>query len=247
MRPTALSRTFDRKMFNHIYKERFGEGITSSKTGPKIMADHHFGNASLMQTTVARIEIPLPDVTMNQQTMEEIQKVGSEASVVFRKFSAFATENPEECQSLSGLGILPVALWPSDIREMYEAFRSDPPKVMKFQELPGYPPSGATLKRFRLNNFVEKLATMGLGMDPDSRLGVELPGPDDPVAVFAARDLEKSQRCLQALQWSRASSSTCIDRRVLERGLFRRGSFNDPQLSGFRNRSTRMGEAKAGS
>ena len=31
---------------------------------------------------------------------------------------------------------------------------------------------------------------MGLGMDPDSRLGVELPGPDDPVAVFAARDLE---------------------------------------------------------
>ena len=179
-----------RKMFNHIYKERFGEGIKPSKTGPKIMADHHFGNASLMQTTVARIEIPLPDVTMNQQTMEEIQKVGSEASVVFRKFSAFATENPEECQSLSGLGILPVALWPSDIREMYEAFRSDPPKVMKFQELPGYPPSGATLKRFRLNNFVEKLATMGLGMDPDSRLGVELPGPDDPVAVFAARDLE---------------------------------------------------------
>ena len=179
-----------RKMFNHIYKERFGEGIKSSETGPKIMADHHFGNASLMQTTVARIEIPLPDVTMNQQTMEEIQKVGSEASVVFRKFSAFATENPEECQSLSGLGILPVALWPSDIRVMYEAFRSDPPKVMKFQELPGYPPPGATLKRFRLNNFVEKLATMGLGMDPDSRLGVELPGPDDPVAVFAARDLE---------------------------------------------------------
>jgi tellurite resistance protein len=179
-----------RKMFNHIYKERFDEGITSSKTGPKITADHHFGNASLIQTTVARIEIPLPDVTMNQQTMEEIQKVGSEASVVFRKFSTFATENPQECQSLSGLGILPVALWPSDIREMYEAFRSDLPKVMKFQELPGYPPSGATLKRFRLNNFVEKLATVGLGMDPDSRLGVELPGPDDPVVVFAARDLE---------------------------------------------------------
>jgi tellurite resistance protein len=179
-----------RKMFNYIYKEHFGEGIKSPKTGPKIMADHHFGNASLMHTTVARIEIPLPDVTMNQQTMEEIQKVGSEASVVFRKFSAFATENPEECQSLSGLGILPVALWPSDIRVMYEAFRSDPPKVMKFQELPGYPPLGATLKRFRLNNFVEKLATMGLGMDPDSRLGGELPGPDDPVAVFAARDLE---------------------------------------------------------
>ena len=179
-----------RKMFNHIYKERFGEGIKSSETGPKIIADHHFGNASLMQSTIARIEIPLPDVTMNQQTMEEIQKVGSEASVVFRKFSAFATENPEECQSLSGLGILPVALWPSDIRAMYEAFRSNPPKVMKFQELPGYPPPGATLKRFRMNNFVEKLATMGLGMDPDSRLGVELPGPDDPVAVFAARDLE---------------------------------------------------------
>jgi len=179
-----------RKIFNHIYKERFGEGISSSKTGPKITADHHFGNASLMQTIVARIEIPLPDVTMNQQTMEDIQKVGGEASTVFRKFSTFATENPEECQSLSGLGILPVALWPSDIRGMYEAFRSDPPKVMKFQELPGYPPAGATLKRFRLNNFVEKLATMGLGMDPDSRLGVELPGPDDPVAFFAARALE---------------------------------------------------------
>jgi hypothetical protein len=180
-----------RELFNHIYKERFGEGITSSKTGPKITVDHHFGNASLMQTTVARIEIPLPDVTMNQQTMEEIQKVGADASAVFRKFSTFATENPEERQTLSGLGILPVALWPSDIRERYEAFRSDPPKVMKFQELPGCPPPGTTLKRFRLNNFVEKLATMGLGMDPDSRLGMELPGPDDPVAVFAADELEK--------------------------------------------------------
>ena len=179
-----------RELFNYIYKERFGEGITLSKTGPKITADHHFGNASLMQTTVARIEIPLPDVTMNQQSMEDIQKVGTEASAVFRKFSSFATENPEECHSFSGLGILPVALWPSEIRETYDVFRSDPPKVMKFQELPGYPSRGTTLKRFRLNNFVEKLATMGLGLDPDSRLGVELPGPDDPVAVFAARNLE---------------------------------------------------------
>ena len=60
-----------RKMFNLIYKERFGEGVTTSKTAPKITADHHFGNASLMQTTVARIEIPLPDVTMDPTLLPE--------------------------------------------------------------------------------------------------------------------------------------------------------------------------------
>jgi tellurite resistance protein len=180
-----------RQVFSHEYKECFGEGITFSQTGSKISVNHHFGNASLMRSTETGIEIPLPDVTLDQQAMEGILKIGHEAGGATRKFSTFAAENPEECHSLSGLGILPAALWPSGIREMYADFRSNSPKVMRFRELPGYPPPGATLKRLRLNNFIEKLASMGLGMEPDSRLGAELPGPDDPVAVFVSEELEK--------------------------------------------------------
>jgi tellurite resistance protein len=179
------------QVFSHKYKECFGDGITFSQTGSKISVNHHFGNASLMRSIETGIEIPLPDVTLDQQAMEGIFKIGHEAGGVTRKFSTFAAENPEECHSLSGLGILPAALWPSGIREMYADFRSNSPKVMRFRELPGYPPPSATLKRLRLNNFIEKLASMGLGMEPDSRLGAELPGPDDPVAIFVCEELEK--------------------------------------------------------
>ena len=179
------------EVFSNIYKERFGEGITFSQTGANISVDHHFGNASLMRTTETRIEIPLPDVTTDLQAIEEVMKVGNEGSGIIRKFSTFGAENPEECHSLSGLGILPAALWPSGIRELYVGFRSNSPRVMKFSELPGYPPPGVTLKRLRLNNFIEKLASMGLGMEPDSRLGAELPVPDDPVAIFVSEELEK--------------------------------------------------------
>lgn len=179
------------QVFSHKYKECFGEGITFSQTGSKISVNHHLGNASLMRSMETGIEIPLPDVTLDQQASEGILKIGHEADGVTRKFSTFAAENPEECYSLSGLGILPAALWPSGIREMYADFHSNSPKVMRFRELPGYPPPSATLKRLRLNNFIEKLASMGLGMEPDSRLGAGLPGPDDPVAIFVSEELEK--------------------------------------------------------
>lgn len=179
-----------RQVFIHIYKERFGDGLVLPTTGPRISADHHFGNASLLNSKAARIELSLPDVTMNQSATEEILKVGAEASGIVRKYSAFATENPEESNSLSGLGILPPALWPSEIREVYQSFRAGSPRVMTFKELPGYPASGA-IKRFRLNNFLEKLASIGLGIEPDSRLGADLPAPDDPVAIFAANELER--------------------------------------------------------
>jgi tellurite resistance protein len=180
-----------RDVFTHLYQEHFGEGIVFPNTGSRIVADHHFGNATLVHSAVNRIEIPLPDVTMNQPIMDGILKVGGETDLVLRKYSTFAIDNPEECMSLSGLGLLPTTSWPSEIRDTYVLFRSASPKVTTFKELPGYPSSGVALKRLRLNNFLERLASIGLGMEPDSRLGADLPGPDDFVAIFVASQLEK--------------------------------------------------------
>jgi tellurite resistance protein len=180
-----------RRVFAHFYQERFGSGIVLSAEAPRIVVNHHFGNATLLQSGAARIEIALPDVTMNQSTMEEILKVGVEASGIVQRYSAFATENPGESASLSALSILPPALWPNEVREAYQSFRNGPPKVLTFKELPGYLSSGTVIKRLRLNSFVEKLASIGLGIEPDSRLGANIPGPDDPVAIFAANELDK--------------------------------------------------------
>jgi tellurite resistance protein len=173
-----------RDVFTHLYQEHFGEGIAFPNTGSRIAADHHFGNATLLHSADSRIEFPLTDVTMNQPFMDGILKVGGETDLVLRKYSTFAIDNPEECKSLSGLGLLPTTSWPSEIRDTYEIFRSASPKVMTFKELPGYPSSGMALKRLRL-------ASIGLGMEPDSRLGADLPGPDDFVAIFVASQLEK--------------------------------------------------------
>jgi tellurite resistance protein len=180
-----------REVFTHLYKGRFGEGIVFPNTGSRIVADHHFGNATLLHSVDTRIQIPLPDVTMNQPIMDGILKVGVETDLVLRKYSTFAIDNPEDCKSLPGLGFLPIISWPPAIRDAYEIFRSHSPKVITLKELPGYPSSGVALNRLHLKNFIERLASIGLGMEPDSRMRADLPGPDDFVAIFVSSQPEE--------------------------------------------------------
>ncbi len=177
-------------LFNRLYRDAFGEGIVLSSTGPKIQVSHHFGNLTLAGTNASLI-LPEPDLNTDTETMNSLRRVGNSAVATVRKYSGFCHEFPDQEKSIAALGLLPPEIWPADIRDAYNNFRSGPPKVLKFNELPGAPPTGVTLARSRLALFTERLAAFGLGIEPDPRLGGPIPGLDDPIAIFSAADLEK--------------------------------------------------------
>lgn len=177
-------------LFNRIYKDTFGEGIVLPSTGPKIQVSHHFGNLTLAGTNASLI-LPVPDLNADTETMNSLRRVGNSAVATVRKYSGLCQEFPNQEKSIAAIGLLPPEIWPADIRDAYNNFRSGPPKVLKFNELPGSPPAGVTLARSRLVLFTERLAAFGLGIEPDPRLGGPIPGLDDPIAIFSAAGLEK--------------------------------------------------------
>jgi tellurite resistance protein len=177
-------------LFSYLYKESFGEGVVLSSASPKIQVSHRFGNLTLAGTN-AFIILPFPDSILDSESMNALRGVGNSALSAVRRYSGFCREFPDQTKSIAALGLLPPEIWPVDIRDAYNNFRSGPPKVLKFNELPGSPPAGVTLARSRMVLFTERLAAFGLGIEPDLRLGGPIPGLDDPIAIFSAAGLEK--------------------------------------------------------
>ena len=103
--------------------------------------------------------------------MEEDPEGWEEASIVFRKFSTFLRRKIPKNASPSLIGHLASGFrWSSDIREMYEAFRSDRPKVMKFQELARLSASRSYSEAISLEQFRGEACDRGL---PES---IRIPG-----------------------------------------------------------------------
>jgi tellurite resistance protein len=195
--PTAFDMTKEtnghllQSLFNQVYQDTVEDGVVLTPTFAYIEVSHHFGNATLAGTNATQ-RVPLPDVIADTGARDTVGKVGDTTAALFRKYSSFCKEFPDQDTSIAGLSLLPPATWPAETLNAYKTIRPDAPTVLRFSDLPGFPSPGFKLNRSRLIAFTERLAVLGLGMEPDPRSAGGIPSPDDLVAIFGITDIETS-------------------------------------------------------
>lgn len=186
------------RVFLQEYNSRFGEGIKLATNKTKLKVVHRTASSSFGSQGFS-VDLDLPDVTVQSAPVSKLQEVAEATYAKLDAYSRFLGRNSDKANSLEAVLLLPPALWPAELRTPLEALQQSiknagRPKVLPFLEIQLCLPEGGELNRTRYASLCQALAELGLGIEPDSRFGGQVPSLEDRVALFEANPADASKQ-----------------------------------------------------
>ncbi len=138
---------------------------------------------------IRRLDVPLPDLTVLTKPLTELRSVAEICCEKLDSYSRFLGKNPTSGERLEALVLLPAALWPESAAAAVQSLRlrveAASPLVLPLRSLfDGIGPFGATPTKAQYAGLGAVLESVGLGIEPDSRVGGAIPDLEDSVALF---------------------------------------------------------------
>jgi len=179
------------ELFKHMYTELHGEGILLARTSTTLTVLHHTASPTFGFGNLVSAELDLPDVSAGIRADDAIRWIGSECNSCLSPYGRFINSHPDKAKSIEAACLLPFSVWPVDSRrhvlEQKIAMESDGGcKVTALQDLFPSLEDRSSVSKKAYARLSTELDSVGMGIEPDVRVGGRVPASDQPIALFLA-------------------------------------------------------------
>jgi tellurite resistance protein len=179
------------ELFKHMYTELHGEGILLTRRANKLTVLHQTASPTFGFGNMVSAELDLPDVSAGIRADDAIRWIGSECNSCLSPYGRFINSHPDKAKSIEAACLLPFSVWPEDSRhhvlELKVAMESDGGcKVTALQDLLPSLEDWSSVSKKAYARLSTELDSVGMGIEPDVRVGGRVPAPDQPIALFLA-------------------------------------------------------------
>jgi tellurite resistance protein len=185
------------ELFKIEFAKTYPQGLKLPANKTRIKVTHRPASAILAGLDCAQ-ELDLPDVTVLQSVALRLNEIGDTCNALLASYCRLRIGDPEGYDMLEASLRLPTCLWPTSHRQSLESLRSTiiehrSCQVIVLEELLSLLPYSGQINRDRFKSIALRLSEAGLGIEPDLRLGGELPEVHERIALFDLADAAPTQ------------------------------------------------------
>ncbi|WP_432382168.1 TerB N-terminal domain-containing protein [Duganella sp. P38] len=196
---TAAYRCADEfdNLFAIVYERTFGEGMVITKNRTKLKLTHAPASSAFSgQTQIANVG-DIPDISVLTAPFKKLQDLVQVVAKELDAYSRYVGKNPDTRNSLEGLLLLPVDLWPastkSHLQDLKEKIGYDM-LMMSFREVLSSLRAQGPLTKEKGLALARALESKNIGIEPDVLGGAKLPKDEENVVLFAVSPEDASIR-----------------------------------------------------
>lgn len=174
-------------LFKQHYPDEFRGGLRLKVNRTKLKIGYQPASSGLRNREYSCTLPGLPDVSAVTAPVTELREFANKCSDKLDAYSRYLGRNPDSAQALEGLLLLPVALWPTEVRAELEALKArvgDGMVLMSFGDLAGKLKSSGPLSRDKMLGLAHALESLNLGIEPDVIAGSKVPKTEDKIVLF---------------------------------------------------------------
>jgi len=192
--PATRCRSEFETLFQHLYRQRHGDGIVVKPNKTPVRASYYPASAGIRKEIDIYDGPTLPDITNLKRPRTLLTEVAEQATDKLDAYSRFIGKDGNDRDSLQGLALLPAELGGQTDHPGLEALRATVVHYVEDREW-AFVPAPALLEHFPIQKpdrlskkesvlLAQLLEKMGFGMEPDVRFSGLKPGPEEHLAVF---------------------------------------------------------------
>jgi tellurite resistance protein len=175
-------------MFQLEYDRVHPRGLKLPVNKTKLSMSYRPASASFGHE-IRHSDVSLPDVTVLTKPLTELRSIADICYEKLDSYSRYVGKNPLNGESLEALVLLPVALWSEDaaagLQRLRQRVEWKSTVVLPLRGIiEGVGSFSGTPSKAQYAGFCAALESVGLGIEPDNRLGAATPDLQDSVAVF---------------------------------------------------------------
>lgn len=174
-------------VFETRYRERFGSGMVLKPNKTRLQFTYKPASASHNMADISMRYPDIPDVSVQRQTVTDLQDVIESATASIDPYSRYLAKNPEGQNDLEALVLLPPYLWPTQMRQAVHAIKRSvlkAPTTMTYAQLMQDLGSSTGLNADKAKALALSLEVLNIGMEPDVLSAMKLPRLDDHMVLF---------------------------------------------------------------
>ena len=174
-------------LFKQQYTDELRGGLRLKVNRTKLKISYQPASSGLRHAEYSRTLQGLPDVSAVTAPVAELRELANKCSDALDAYSRYLGRNPDKAQALEALLLLPVALWPNEVRAELESLKSrvgEGMVVMPFGELTSRLNSSGPLSRDKMLGLAHALESLHLGIEPDVIAGTKVPKAEDKIVLF---------------------------------------------------------------
>ena len=174
-------------LFKQHYSDEFRDGLRLKINRTKLKIAYQPASSGLRNREYSCTLPGLPDVSAVTAPVAELREFANKCSEKLDAYSRYIGRNPDFAQALEGLLLLPVALWPTEVRAELEALKArvgDGMILISFGDLAGKLKSSGPLSRDKMLGLAHALESLNLGIEPDVIAGSKVPKAEDKIVLF---------------------------------------------------------------
>lgn len=174
-------------LFKQQYTDELRGGLRLKVNRTKLKISYQPASSGLRYAEYSRTLPGLPDVSAVTAPVAELRKLANKCSDALDAYSRYLGRNPDKAQALEALLLLPVALWPTEVRAELESLKNrvgDGMVVMPFGELASRLKGSGPLSRDKMLGLAHALESLNLGIEPDVIAGTKAPKAEDKIVLF---------------------------------------------------------------
>lgn len=190
-------------LFKQKYTETLGEGLVLARNRTKLKFAYRPASSAFFGQEMKLTFGDLPDVTAVTGPTKKLQQLVEVVTAELDSFSRFVGKTPNATDSLDGLLLLPMPLWPAKAKAAVEALKvrmADGMVLLSVQELLNALGGEITLTRNKIQALARAMESENIGFEPDVLAGARTPKAGNKVVLFALSAGEAHSRTTPAYQ-----------------------------------------------
>jgi len=193
-----------RALYLRKYGEQFGDGMRLTRNRTKLKMVYQPASRALQgQGGIVLTFGDIPDVTALTVPVKKLRELAETVTDELDSFSRYLGKNPGAADSLEGLLLLPMSLWPDSAQKVLQSLATrvtDGVLTMSFQQLlDSFEGKSAQTKEKTLA-LARALESISIGIEPDVLGGAKLPKPEEHLVLFSLPTSELASRATPAYQ-----------------------------------------------
>ncbi|MDB6094607.1 MAG: hypothetical protein JWM32_2169 [Verrucomicrobia bacterium] len=176
-----------KSLFTHEYQRRYGEGLLLPANKTRLKITYRAASASFGEFLAQAVD--LPDVSVLTASYAKLDEVATACFEQLDGYSRFVARNRDQPDSWESRLLLPPVLWPESLRTELETFmrssrQSGIPATHPLRSLMAIFEHTLAPTRAQYVALAQALGTLKIGIEPSLQFTKEVPGIDDPIALF---------------------------------------------------------------
>ncbi|EIL97361.1 hypothetical protein UU5_05281 [Rhodanobacter sp. 115] len=185
---TRCPNEFER-LFAQRYHEVLGPGLVLPKNRTKLKFVYQAASAGLRGANVTMSFGDIPDVTALTAPIRKLMEIANQCTDELGSYSRLVGREPGAAETLEGLLLLPVTLWPAatqaKLRALSAQMREGRLSLPLKELLDVLGSANQAVNRDRIRGLARALEEAEIGLEPNVLGGARAPGEKDTIVLFA--------------------------------------------------------------